>query len=457
MKKCKYGEYDEKSKESIYKYATVLKEKSLLDLYPEEIKQLPKEYFNNKGKGSIGNLVEKLHFGYEPNSRPEPDFAEANLELKTTPLKIVKDKLVSKERLVLGMIDYFHINKETFEGSTFLKKNTSLLLLFYLYEKGKSIEQIFKIIKLWDIPINDLAIIKQDWLRIYQKIKDGKAQELSGGDTFYLEAARKGAGGLKDLTTQPNSEIKANRRALAFKSKYVNIIIEDNGNLESAIDTEFTKANITLEEYISQKFKPFIGRSAQEIADHFNLSYSAKKKDIVAAISKAILGVKQQNIIEEFEKADIQMKTITLENNGRLKESMSFKQIDYIKIVEEKWTKSYFYSEVVNRKFFFVIFRKDENGIKQLERVMFWNMPFEMRERAKEFWLDTKNRISQGDMTHFWTIKDNKDFHIRTKARVASDTTRLRDGTEVKRLAYWINRATLFNELMNEYSYKLSQ
>jgi DNA mismatch repair protein MutH len=445
MKKCKYGEYDEKSKESIYHYATILKEKSLLDLYPEEIKNLPSEYFNNNGKGSIGKLVEKLHFGYKPNSRPEPDFAQANLELKTTPLKIVKNKLVSKERLVLGMIDYFHIDKETFESSSFLNKNTSLLLLFYLYEKGKSIEQIFKIIKLWDIPEADISIIKQDWLKIYQKIKDGKAQELSGGDTFYLEAARKGAGGLKDLTTQPNSEIKANRRAFAFKSKYVNIIIEDKGNLESVIGTEFAKSNITLEEYITEKFKPFIGQSAQEIATHFNLSYSIKKKDIVAAISKAILGVNQQNKIEEFEKADIQMKTITLENNGRLKESMSFKQIDYKKIVEEKWIKSYFYNEVVNRKFFFVIFRKDENEIKKLERVMFWNMPFEIRETAKEFWQDTKNNILKGNMNNFWKSRDNKGFHVRTKARNASDTTMLRDGNVVKKLGYWINRKTILS------------
>ena len=345
MKNCKFGQYDETTKDSIYEYAQILLNKSLIDLYFEEIGKLPPDFFNPRKKGSLGCLVEKLHFNYEPNERPEPDFEVAKLELKTTPLKVVDNKYVSKERLVLGMIDYFEMDMETFEQSKFLKKNASLLLLFYLYEKNKVVEQVFKIIKLWEIPSKDIPVLKRDWETIHQKIREGKAHELSGGDTFYLEAARKGAGGVRDLRKQPQSDIKANSRALAFKSKYVNIIIGGEQGLQKALGEDFSISNLSIEEYLTSKFTPHLGKSISDIMKEYHLEYSPKKKDLAASVSKAILGIKQDNKIEEFEKANIKIKTIPLDMNGKPEESMSFKQIDFDKIVEEKWLESDFYNE----------------------------------------------------------------------------------------------------------------
>ncbi|MBP8979095.1 DNA mismatch repair protein [Candidatus Dojkabacteria bacterium] len=436
MRKCKYGQYDEKSKESILEYALLLLNKSLFDLYAEEIE---KEIVKRKGKGSLGQLVEELHFNYEPNEKPVPDFPEANLELKTTPLKIVRGEYVSKERLVLNMIDYFKIVEETFDTSSFLKKNSSLLLMFYLFEKGEIHKQIFKLIKIWDIPKNDYLVIKEDWEKIASMVREGRAEEISGGDTFYLEAARKGAGKGKDLTKQPYSDVLANRRAFAFKSRYVNEIIKADGSLESVLDEEFNESKKTVEQYIIDKFKPYLGKSLGELEKIFNLSYSKKKKDKTAAISKAILGVSEDNKIAEFEKANIQMKTIPLSLNGRVKESMSFSRIYYKKIINEKWLDSDFYNKVVDRKFFFVIFRDNKQGNRILERVMFWNMPSHTRKIAKEYWLDIRRKVRNNDTSNFWKISDKKVFHVRPKARNAMDTTTLRDGTEAPKLAYWIN------------------
>lgn len=439
MKNCKYGKYDENSRASILKYSLLLLNKSLRDLYQEEIEKLPAEYLNPKAKGQIGTLVEKLHFEYEPNNRSEPDFLEARLELKTTPLKISRGSYVSKERLVLGMIDYQQIVNENFDTSSFIKKNSALLLMFYLYEKDKITEQLFKLIKLWEIPEDDYEVIKQDWETIYSKIRSGKAEELSGGDTFYLEAARKGAGKGKDLTEQPFSNLMANRRAFAFKSKYVNLIIKEDGELENVLDSDFINSKKTAEEYIIQKFKPYLGKSVSELENIFNLSYSERKKDKSSVISKAILGVPQSKKIAEFEKANIQMKTVTLGNNNLVKESMSFKRIDYHKIINEKWLNSDFYNDVVDKKFFFVIFKDNEFGIRVLEKVLFWNMPPEMREQAREFWLDTRKKIREGETSNFWKISDNKTFHVRPKARDSKDLTTLRDGSQAPKLGYWIN------------------
>ena len=43
-----------------------------------------------KGKGNFGQILEKFYFGYEPNSESEPDFKEAGIELKSSPLKTLK-------------------------------------------------------------------------------------------------------------------------------------------------------------------------------------------------------------------------------------------------------------------------------------------------------------------------------------------------------------------------------
>lgn len=65
---------------SIYEYSKKLIGKSLSEIIPNEIEEM-------KGKGKLGQLVEKYFFGYAPNSRSEADFAQAGLELKCTPLK----------------------------------------------------------------------------------------------------------------------------------------------------------------------------------------------------------------------------------------------------------------------------------------------------------------------------------------------------------------------------------
>ena len=66
--------YDKTSKESILEYAQRLLGKSLWSLHAEA-RQV------QTGKGGLGNAVEKYHFQYKPNSKSEPDFKEAGVEI----------------------------------------------------------------------------------------------------------------------------------------------------------------------------------------------------------------------------------------------------------------------------------------------------------------------------------------------------------------------------------------
>jgi DNA mismatch repair protein MutH len=472
--------YDKKDPISIEAYAKGLVDKSLRNLYGTDLENV------YSGKGKLGQLVEFLYFGYKPNSKPEPDFPEAGVELKTTPFKKNTKGFVSKERLVFNIIDFEKEYKYSFKESSFWKKNSLLLLIFYLYEKEKiDIDYIFKIARLWRFPLTDLKIIKDDWNTIVSKIKSGKAHEISEGDTLYLGACTKGSKALKSKRTQPFSSKKAQQRAFSLKSKYLNFIIakslkgdynlteidneylnfleEDNNVLNETIsgygniydDCEPIIKNIsdykkgqTFEDVIIEKYSKYYGYSGQELIDEFKLKINLKAKNKNYVFAKAVLGINKDKI-EEFEKAEIELKTIKLEVSGTLKESMSFAQIKYKEIVNEDWEESYWY-EKLTKRFFFVIFQKDKKNTARLKKVLFWNMSSKDLENAEKFWKHTKKNIQNGDYENFWKLKDDKVCHVRTKGVNSKDLMETPQGTFEKKKSYWLNSRYILKQIVND-------
>ncbi len=425
--------YNIKDPLSIEVYAKKLLNKSLKDVLGNHIAQ------TYSGKGKLGQILEDLYFKYKPNSKSEPDFKEAGVELKTTPVKQSVKGLISKERLVFNIINYEEAYKESFLSSSFWKKNKLILLMFYLHEHDKiELEYLFKIVQLWEFPSVDLKIIKDDWQTIINKIKEGKAHEISEGDTLYLAACTKGAN-KASLRTQPFSNEKAMQRAFSLKSRYLNFIIE-KGLKEQ---TEPIVKNITdydsgetFEEHVIKRFKPYYNLSEDEIIAKLKL-FSTTAKSRFYLISKAILGV-EKGSIEEFEKADILMKTIRLEMNGTLKESMSFSQIQFEEIVTEKWEESYWFNTLTKR-FFLVVFKKDKKGKLRLMKVMFWSMPVGDLLIAKNFWNDTKYKIKKDDFQNFVKISDDKICHVRPKGINSKDLMKTPSGRMEKKKSYWLN------------------
>lgn len=469
--------YDKKDPISIENYSKGLINKSMRDLYGKDLENA------YSGKGKLGQLVEFLYFGYKPNSNPEPDFPEAGVELKTTPIKRNSKGLVSKERLVFNIIDFEEEYKYTFKESSFWKKNSLLLLLFYLYEQDKiDIDYLFKIARLWRFPLTDLKIIKDDWNTIVDKIKSGKAHEISEGDTLYLGACTKGSTALKSRRTQPFSNEKAQQRAFSLKSKYLNFIIAKSlkgdyaltklddeylqfldddintfnepksgyGNLfdthEAIIkDVNDYKKGQTFEDVIIEKFSKYYGYSEQELKDKFDLNVNFRAKNKSYVFAKAILGISKDKI-EEFEKAEIELKTIKLEATGTLKESMSFAQIKYKEIINEEWEESYLFNKLTKR-FLFVIFQKDKNKVARLKKVTFWTMPTKDLRTAEKFWEHTKTNVQKGDYENFWKLKDRNICHVRPKATNSKDLMTTPQRTLEKKKSYWLNSRYILNQI----------
>lgn len=457
--------YNINSADSIIAYAKLLKDQTLREACCVEI-----EKHGYKGKGNFGQILEKFYFGYEPNSDAEPDFKEAGMELKSSPLKTLKNgDFRSKERLVLNIINYLEVHKEEFETSSFLKKNAHLLLVFYLHDRDLDLlDYIIKLVEGWKYPSEDLKIIKRDWEFINQKIKEGKAHELSEGDTFYLGACTKGSTALKSFRDQPFNDEQAKQRAYSLKQGYVNHIIANIAQEETAVygkiieQPEILDKVRSIEEIVILKFHPFYGKSAEKIEQELGLDLNKKAKSYFANLTNVILGLKLGQKIEEFEKADIQVKTIRLKENNLPKEDISFPTFEYQELIETDWEDSDF-KNILESKFFFVFYQfEGENLI--LRKVKFWNMPYSDILEAKNVWEEMVKTVSNGEIvkkvtdkgvrkTYFPKKTENRISHVRPHARNAADTyelpiaDKLTGLTEYTKHCFWLNASYVKDEI----------
>ena len=444
--------YDKTSAESIWQFSAGLLGHTLREFAPADYIE------QGGGKGSLGQMVEELYFQMENNSRPEADFAEAGMELKCTPLKKGnKEQLLIKERLVCNMINYMEVVNEDFEHSHFYLKCQLMLLLFYLHVQGADkLDLEFLISILWHFPAKDLEIIKNDYETIINKIKAGKAHELSEGDTLYLGACRKGQ---KDDAPrdQPFSSEKAVGRAFSLKPAYMRTILEwaiksGQNHLNSIQEEKSSLVSITelkkqsFEDIVLSRFKPFIGKPYKQLAKKLDVDISKCPKNLFATIASAIASKKEHfnvNKSDEFLKAGLIMKAIRVQASGSIKEAMAFENIDYQEVYDnDNWVDSRLY-EIFSNRFMFVIFKEQTQGQGDyiLDNVFFWTMPQQDLAGAEDYWKDIRKNVLANhiDNQYFWKASDNKKFHVRPKARVSLDLADNPNGGKCKKFCYWFN------------------
>lgn len=413
-------------------------------------------------KGGMGVLMEENVFQYDANNDSNPDFYDAGIELKVTPIKKNKNGTYSaKERLVLNIINYMEEYKNTFETSSFWHKNNTLYLMFYLWEEGIP-RSDYRIIKqmLFNYPEEDLLIIKQDWELIVSKIKKGLAHEISEADTFYLGACTKGKN-KKSLRKQPFSDIPAMQRAYCLKTSYMTNLVRNRvikNYQEKIITIEEIKQN-SFEEVIYKKINNFIGKSREELIKLFNLN--AKSKDVIERIFAKMLGIAGKvNDIDEFQKANITCKTIRVNENNTITESMSFPAFKFAEIIKEKWENSILRKTFSETKYLFVIF-KEKNKIFYFEGIKFWNMPLSVLDNeVRQVWDKTINIIKTGNIVksqkrlangklivynNFPGISENHVAHVRPHAINSSDCYELPVAdlltgvTKYTKQSFWLN------------------
>src|SRR5699024_2430081 len=323
-----------------------------------------------------------------------------------------------------------------------------------------------------DIPEEDKLIIKQDWELIVSKIKEGKAEELSDGLTKYLGATTKGAKTEENMTNQPFSDVKAHRRSFTLKGSYMTELARKimSGKYKAAYDntdqeySHVAEAGIayhspepiikdieqlkvkTFEEIIIELFDPFINLSKSKLGNIFNVEIP-KKNDKASA---PILARKMLNLrtniegTEEFRKAGISMKVVTVRSNQmnnpyhKRKTTEPFKLqnfFDFQEIVEENWEESGLHEYLSSSRFLLVIFEETPNE-EIFKGVKFWSMPnSDLNGLVYETWRKTIDILKEGVTLKYSpdnskkgyrvennlpAIKDNTILHTRPDAQVSS-------------------------------------
>lgn len=453
--------YDQTSPKDIERYGKRLRE-TTLRLTPG-MKAIPVDKLEmltgEHTKASFGHLLERYYYGINPGNESTPDFPDAGVELKSTPLKRSGGSYAAKERLVLNIINY---KKEAqvadFTTSSFLKKNAHIMLVAYEHGSERAVVdhpvRIARLMEFNRLSERDQRIIKEDWNRILKKIRAGKAHELSEGDTDYLSACTKAAKST-DRRQQAAGGPPAKPRAFSFKAGYMTVLLrqmlqpaEAKKEYEAAVNARVL-AHKSLEDEIISRFHPFTGKSVGEIHKKVGYGLSPKSKDYFAMLARRMIGVKRKKI-EEFEKAEISMKTVQLKGNGMPKEDMSFPAFKFRDVIKQDWDaaddseKVSGFKEQLQKRFLFVVYQCDgdckDDDNKKLLKAFFWTIPHEiLNGEVREVWNKTIAAIKASDEGSLPKKSDSKVAHVRPHGRDAKDTDIFPNGKKATKRGFWLN------------------
>lgn len=437
--------------------------KKIKELVTQE--NVDKWYDSPRNKGWLGNAVEKDWFGLVNNSRPEADFNYLGVELKCAGLKFFKkeNSWGAKERLVLNIFDFNEEYKRDFQNSSFLKKSNLVELMLYKYNPVNYFQFDGKVyptypdflmthsilFNLNDLLEDDWAIIENDWNIIMDMIRQGRAEDISEGMTQYLGAVTKGSKTSKNQTTQPFSDKRAHRRAFSLRPTYMKEITKRivQNELKSSImyDSyqndypEFHKNNgpkhtatlehvikdlselkyKTFEQIILDRFKPFYNMDKKVLAEKFGVRI--KKKNDKA--SSRLIAQKMFNLngdleeTDEFKKAGIAVKTVTVKSNQRKKASVKrlttegFKleaDVSFIKDISNlDWEDTRVYDYLSTTKFLLVVYEEKPEG-EIFKGAKFWYMPEnDLYSTVKQTWEKVKQTLINGVELTFKSVKES--------------------------------------------------
>lgn len=478
--------YNESDAESITYHTLILKGKTFrdvldMDLHPEFDKSA---YENKNRKGGLGNLIEEHFFGYKANSNQEADFPKAGVELKVTPFIInSKGQARAKERMVITMISYAHPVEEDFLKSHVWDKCKSILIIFYLhdYDVPNKIDNVIKHVILFAPPSNDLKIIEDDYKKIIDKIKQGRAEELSEGDTMYLGACTKGATMQKSIVPQSYyaPDKIARKRAFCFKNSYMtyilnNYVLKNHDSDDTIVGSNMDLTNSSFEEIVKSKISRYVGYSDRNLCNEFDFAYTQNKAQWNTIVFR-MLGIKSNNA-QEFKKANIVVKTIRLNKNGKNIESISLPPMSFLDLVDEgDWENSTLCDYFSSTKFLFVVFQEQDDRYT-LAGCQLWNMSNKDLIICGEEWTEIRNKIIEGPEFSVVELKDGKIridnnlpkksdtkiIHIRPHASKSyyelsngvsygsgnvSDSDVLPNGMRMTKQSFWLNNDYILSQL----------
>ena len=139
---------------------------------------------------------------------------------------------------------------------------------------------------------------------------------------------------------------------------------------------------------------------------------------------------------------------------------MSFPAFQFKELIKENWEDSTFGNYLRDTRFFFVVYKEDDNEELHVRGGQFWNIPYEDLEiDVKNVWEETKRVISEGliisevngrRVNNLPKQKDNRVSHVRPHAKNAEDTYELPDGRRYTKQCFWLNNSYIYEQINSE-------
>ncbi|KGX92761.1 DNA mismatch repair protein MutH [Pontibacillus halophilus JSM 076056 = DSM 19796] len=410
-----------------------------------------------KDKGNIGNMIQSDFFGIPANSIKGSDFIHHNIELKVTPvLKNKKAGYSSKERLVLGMINYMEDYKISFEESIVNKKASNMLLIFYLHEENTPVEE-FKIIKTarFRLSESDKSKVRIDYHSIVDKIEQGKAHEISEKQQKIMGACTKGQGKGKDLVKQPFSIQKAKSRAYSYKVGYMSSYFRKLVTPEQVEHINIPPHSSFLDT-VTETLNEYTGKTDEQI--QFEMKKEVNGKSSLFNLIGLMFGTKGGNLnhTDEFLKEGYAIKTVRNRLDKKNNQDMSFPNIDFTEIAYDEFEESTWYSCFAETTYILTVWDEYEYGKNRFLGYTIWVPDEDFIHKASELFYQIKDMINSDSITveideskgkhGRWSdnlpggIRDYPPFQIRPKGSGKSVFVTLPSGITIKKKCLFINK-----------------
>ena len=394
-----------------------------------------------RSKAEVGYAIEGF-FGIKRNSRSEPDFPGARIELKVVPLRRIGRGLTVKERTVISMIDYEAIVTETWITAKVRSKLNILFVFFeHLREQPKAEFPILDVF-LWRPDEEAEALIRADWERVREKVRKGLAHELSESDGRIMGPCTKGpnAGYLRG---QPFGSIRAKTRAFALKPPFTFTLFQSSRRPPSRPTPLLVDDPARFEEILLRRFAPFIGRAVDDVADELGVPRS-NAKSYAAAVARRVFGASSfKHEIREFAEMGLTPRVTRVGDDGIPFESTSFPAFRYRELLLETWEDSDLLSRVEYMLFLPVEgeTRTVAQGRCRFMAPTFWRPSADDLDLIRREWELYRIEIQQGKANHLTQASETVAIHIRPHGRDARDTDDAPGLGPLPRKSFWLNKS----------------
>jgi DNA mismatch repair protein MutH len=401
-------------------------------------------------KGIAGQILEAA-IGNAPNSDPNPDVKNINVELKVLPLRKISNKIQPKERSKLKSINYNKIIDEEWNSADVKKKIEKILFLLYEQPIGKTYkdwkEFVFKGTLFYELKNESENIVQEDWEGIQYKVKSEIADQLSEGDSKILGACTSGSG---KLVKYGNNK-EAKQRSYSLKHSYLKVYYNQNKkNIKySSLNLE---KDITPQDFVLRELnKELKNQKLINIVDKYKVDFSKTAKSGFSLLINRVLKVDDKKRILELEENGITIKTIPVNKENKPWEAMSFPKFSLIDLIEEEWdgeneadfkniiNQGYIFIPVIKEKEKYIVNGKSKYRYKnwktwEIGKPVFWKaIETELStinkewEKAKDI---VKNGVKVNDVKHgkgtrqennLLKSSDTEIIHIRPHAQNSKD------------------------------------